>query len=317
MRKLDILFARFPYGGLTADQVTDWMVVNVETAKKHPAISNVFKMSVNDTPITMTRNRVLKAALDRKIDIVLMIDSDMQPDLPGLGALPFFPTALDFMLGYSGPCCVAAPYCGPPPHENCYVFQWANCESGHPNADLRLEQFTREEASRRGGFEQVAALPTGLIMIDMRALDALQPPWFEYEYSDPPFNTMKATTEDVFFTRNLGLAGVPQYVLWDSWAGHLKTKCVSKPVLLSSDSVRQEFREALLNNRVSREQLRMIDEGRPPAPVSPVHNGYVGMDLLHAHHQFALSNSPHPFSSALETKGLQVPEECLANGSAK
>lgn len=255
--KFSLLIARFPYGGTESAHTTDWLVKTVLAAKADARIGSVEHMSVNDTPITMTRNRVLKAALDRKIDLVLMVDSDMKPDLylGQPGTKPFFKSSLDFMALHSGPSVVAAPYCGPPPHENIYVFRWANRESDQPNADMRLEQYTREEAAQRVGMEEVAALPTGVFMIDMRAVERLAPPWFEYEYADAPLNTQKATTEDVFFTRNLSLAGVPQYVNWDAWAGHMKTKCVGKPALLTVDSVRKEFREALQRGNHSLERL--------------------------------------------------------------
>lgn len=263
MRQVSVLFARFPYGGTESHHVGDWLAGTVHAAKTDPRISAVRKMSVNDTPITMTRNRVLKQALAQGVDVVCMVDSDMRPDLPLPGARPFWPTALDFLLKHEGPCLVAAPYCGPPPHENVYIFRWANLQSDAPDPDFRLEQFTREEAAARAGFEEVAALPTGLMLIDMRAIKAVRPPWFEYEYVDPPFNTEKASTEDVVFTRNLSLAGVPNYVLWDSWAGHLKTKCVGKPSPLTVESVREEFREALLHNRRSTERLIVVGEGEP------------------------------------------------------
>ena len=73
--------------------------------------------------------------------------------------------------------------------------------------------------------------------------------------------TEKATTEDVYFTRNLSLAGVPNYVNWDSWAGHVKRKVVGKPTLLTADSVRESFREAVMANRRANERLTFIEPG--------------------------------------------------------
>ena len=66
-------------------------------------------------------------------------------------------------------------------------------------------------------------------MIDLRCLDVLPPPWFAYEYDDPPFNTRLASTEDVVFSRNLDWLGVPQYCHWSAWAGHVKTYVTGKP----------------------------------------------------------------------------------------
>ena len=253
--KASILFARFPYGATEDYRGSNWMIETITQAKMDCRIGEVLHMEENDTPITMCRNKVMKRARDDGIDLVVMLDSDMVPDLPLPGARKFFPVALDFVLGHPGPSVVGAPYCGPPPHENIYVFQWRKFQSDHPNQDVKLEQYTREEAAIRVGFEEVAALPTGLVMIDVRCLEHIDPPWFEYEYEDPPYNTKKSTTEDVFFTRNLSLAGVPQYCLWDSWAGHVKKKVVGKPTLLTTDMVREGFREAIVSGRKSDEKL--------------------------------------------------------------
>lgn len=257
--QVKILFARFPFGGSEHPYVTDWMVQTVLKAKKDNRISEVQHIFVDDTPITMSRNRVLKIAKQGGVDLVCMIDSDMKPDLHGK---PFWDSSLEFMLQHEGPCVVGAPYCGPPPNENCYIFRWGKRQSDHPGVDMCIDQYTREEAAGRAGFEEVAALPTGLVLIDMRALVCIPPPWFEYEYEDPPYNTVKSTTEDVFFTRNLSLAGVPQYVNWDCWAGHMKTKCVGKPTVLTSDAVREEYRKGILANRKSTERLIMVGEGQ-------------------------------------------------------
>lgn len=261
-----VMFARFPYGGTEYYKCTDWLVKTVVEAKQDRHISEVLHMSVNDTPITMGRNRVLKECLKRDVDILLMVDSDMHPDLylGQRGVKPFWRSSLDWLLNHQGPCCIAAPYCGPPPHENIYVFRWGRRQSEHPNVDLVIDQYCREEAAMRMGMEEVCALPTGLFMMDMRALKSIRPPWFEYEWEDPPFNTAKATTEDVFFTRNLSIAGVKQYCNWDAWAGHMKSKCVGKPVLLSCDSVREEFKEALGRANPSKECLIDVPRGGLP-----------------------------------------------------
>ena len=257
-----LLIARFPYGNVDHPEVTDWLVSTVIQAKQDDRIKHVKHVKINDTPITMTRNRVIKQAVQSDVDFVLFVDNDMRPDLLLPGSRPFFPAAFDFALQHAGPCLIGAPYCGPPPHENVYIFRWASQQSEHPNMDLRLEQFSREEAAVRGGFEEVAALPTGLMLIDMRFVQYLKPPYFRYEYMDAE-ETEKATTEDVYFTRNCSLAGVKNYVLWDAWAGHFKQKCVGKPHLLTADQVRQEFREALLRGHKNGEQLVMVGAGQP------------------------------------------------------
>ena len=267
--KFNFLIARFPYKGTESSLVTDWLVKTVCDMKSDHRIGDIYRQKYDDTPITMTRNKAIFDALRLGVDFLLFVDNDMDPD-KYLGkdpfAKPFFKSSFDFMLdNLSNPCVVAAPYCGPPPIENIYIFQWANLQSDHPNksVDIRLEQFTREEAAQKRGIEEVAALPTGLMLLDMRVFKYLTPPWFEYEYEDPPYNTKKSTTEDVFFTRNLAIAGVKQYCNWDCWAGHLKTKSVGKPVLMTSDAVSDAFRKALMNLKSSESVVEIQPENGP------------------------------------------------------
>lgn len=265
MPKLHVMFARFPFGASEHPDCADWLLPTVMKAKADPRVGEVSHTRVDDTPITMSRNLVLKRAQDQNVDVLCMLDSDMKPDLKIRHAVPFWDSSFDFLVNHEGPCVIAAPYCGTPPHENVFIFRWACRQSENPNADVSLQQFTREEAQQRGGIEEVAALPTGLILIDIRALKAIKPPYFDYEYEDAPFNTKKASTEDVYFTRNLSLAGVPQYVNWDAWAGHHKRKCVGKPTMLTCDSVREQFREAIASGLTDTERLVTIRgcDGRP------------------------------------------------------
>lgn len=90
-------------------------------------------------------------------------------------------------------------------------------------------------------------MPTGLILYDARVFKKLPAPWFEYEYDDEE-KSNKVTTEDVFQTRNASLLGMPQFVAWDCWAGHAKTRIVGKPVLMTPDQVSGHLRDALLNH---------------------------------------------------------------------
>jgi hypothetical protein len=274
--QVKLMIARFPFQNQECPDTTDWLLETVLRCKQDPRISEVLRTREDDTPITMTRNKVLKQAIHSNVDYVLMVDSDMKPDLvPGQD---FFPRAFDFALQHNGPCVIGAPYCGPPPLENIYVFRWATWQSDHPNQDIRIEQYTREEAAIRAGFEEVAALPTGLILIAMEGVKRLTPPWFDYEWADPPYNTQKASTEDVFFTRNLSLLGVPQYVFWDAWAGHWKRKCVGRPRLWMVDEIREEFVEAVRRDQKTNERiidvacgLNFARNGKIlPRPVRPV-----------------------------------------------
>jgi len=182
----------------------------------------------------------VKLSIDMEVDYLLMIDSDMSPDLPIRGNKDFWPTCWNLMyqrrvaeikeigedvrtpayeaasvagrlhgpFGPFAPATIAAPYCGPPPHEMPYIFRWVNYESDTPNANYGLKMFERDQAALMTGVQQVGALPTGLILYDVRLFKALPTPWFYYEWSDK-YCLKKASTEDVVQTRNASLAGFP------------------------------------------------------------------------------------------------------------
>lgn len=274
-RKLKLAIARFPYGGNGATsheipEIGSWLMRLGATLARDQRIEQPPVMLVkSDTPITMTRNRAVLEAHQHDADLLLWIDSDNAPDLYSdyeSGALRFFESSFDFLYKRweKGPAIIFAPYCGPSPHpiaggeENVYVFRWCTRKSTGPDEGrgLWLDMFSREEAAQRTGIELVAAGPTGLMLIDLRginftktpAVDKINPPWFDYEWADPPFNTKKASTEDVYFTRNASLAGVPVYCNWDAWAGHAKPSMIGKPKIITSDRVAAVYREAVLRN---------------------------------------------------------------------
>lgn len=261
MPKYKVMVARFPYLRIDEPDGTDWLASTILKMHKDPRISEIVRFKAMDTPIPMCRNRCLREALERGVDYLLMLDNDMSPDLPLPGAKPFWDSSWDKMLSLGEPALIAAPYCGPPPIENVYIFRWTSNRNGVPDGDFHLEQYGREEASRLVGFEAVAALPTGLILIDMRAIAAIKPPWFYYEYTDH-FESQKASTEDVTFTRDLSLAGIPIYVNWDAWAGHWKELMVGKPSPMTVDTVKQKFVECLQRGYKSGERTTIVGEGR-------------------------------------------------------
>lgn len=273
----DIMIARFPGGQQEHPDSSDYVIDLVAQLSADNRIGKVHTWKISDTPITMCRNRAVMEAARRKCHYLLMIDSDMSPDCEP-GAPEFWPIAWDFMMGRREaeqkfavdhwgrqlatdalshsdchkaaliefpPATIAAPYCGPPPVECVYVFRWAGKETGAPNPSFRLEMIDRDDAATRTGIEEVAALPTGLILYDTRVFQKLAPPWFQYEFGDI-YQERKVTTEDVFQTRNASLMGLPQFCTWDCWAGHMKLKKVQKPLPLSLKAIRKEFADAIL-----------------------------------------------------------------------
>lgn len=276
MPKYSVMIARQPFKRAEDPDVTDWLVKTVVAMKQDKRISDIHMYRKDDTPATMVRNDVAEKAKAKKADYLLIADNDMNPDAYHksndyrLGLDPaaklFWDSSWEFMLKQSEPCIIAAPYCGPPPHECVYVFQWISNQSDHANksTDHGLQMFTREDAAYRRGIEEVAALPTGLMLLDTRVFDILDPPYFQYEWTDKT-ESRKASTEDVFFTRDASIAGIPNYCNWDAWAGHWKMKCVGKPMHLTINDVRKEYRAAL-GRAAEREQKLVLPERRGKKP---------------------------------------------------
>jgi len=258
--KIDVMFARFPFGAQEHPDTTDWLIETVLKAKSDERIGRVRWRRKDDTPITMSRNWVVEEAKREKIDVLVMIDSDMLPDIKYADAKPFWDTSLDFLLRHQGPCAIGAPYCGPPPVENVYVFQWANCNNDHPGEHHKLDQYSREQAATMAGIQLAGALPTGLFMVHMDAFKLMKPPYFYYEYTDET-ESVKASTEDVTFTRDMTFLGIPVYCNWDAWAGHWKRKCVMKPAILTVDMVSAKYKEAVLRDMPSNKKLIVLGEG--------------------------------------------------------
>ena len=202
----------------------------------------------------MSRNRALKRAQELNLQFAVFIDSDMWPDYeflhnqgqesPEKGVQQFLPAALEFALQHDGPCVVGAPYCTSPPEERVLVMRWVTVETGAPAGNAQIKSVDRGEASLMRGFEEVAALGTGLLLIDMRAIQLLPKPWFSYEFKDDA-KTEKASTEDIVFTRDLHLLGVPQYCFWNAWSGHWKTKMVTKPANIPLANISKAMREVM------------------------------------------------------------------------
>jgi hypothetical protein len=233
-----------------------------------------------------------------------MVDSDMGPDYEvgaSPNARPFWDTAWQFMmnrrdwederlLDYSDrmtynpllPITIGAPYCGPPPHEVPYIFRWKDRQSGNPDPDFRLEIMERCDAAMRAGIEEVAALPTGLILYDARVFRVMEQanalPWFDYEYTDK-YRRAKSTTEDVFQTRNASLLDMPQYVLWDSWARHYKLKGVERPVPITRDACQGVMRQALASKYESPSDKLMVVNRHDPQFHDAPGEGYPHGDL--------------------------------------
>jgi hypothetical protein len=270
LKQFRIALCRFPGNGMEASGGVTWLMETYKKMRAHPLVEGVLDITISDTPITMSRNRAVKEALLAGCDYILMLDSDMVPDyLVGKDptARPFWDTAWEFMMALremeaknpgQTPATVAAPYCGPPPFEHAFVFRWKSMQSDCPDPIFRLEMMEREEAAQRGGIEEVAAMPTGLILYDARVFKNLPKPWYDYEWGDDE-RSVKVSTEDVYQTRNASLLKMPQFILWDSWAAHMKTKAVPKPHVHTRDMVARTMQEAILADRNAGDRLLFVN----------------------------------------------------------
>lgn len=297
-RKLNVAFASFPYGGnggISSEipALRHWYLKTIPPLKQDPRIGEVTWFDVSDTPITMTRNQAVEKARTLKADVLVMVDSDQFPDRnpERLGAKPFFSSSFDFLYKHydRGPVMIGAPYCGPPPARNVYVFEWAGYENEPADDNFRLEQFSRERAACMAGIQECGALPTGLIMFDMRLFDIIDPPYFAYEYEGeglpcphcgvrkPGKQAYKASTEDVVMTRDASMNALVKlgynatFCNWDAWAGHMKSENVGAPQLLTADMVSRQLTRAVLQGRRANEQLITVGGER---------NGHISYDEI-------------------------------------
>ena len=303
--KLD-LFVGFPSyggnGGISSEcpSVREWYTeLNrfvFPQLKKEGKLGTVHDLTIADTPITMVRNKFVTKARDVGAHLLLTIDSDMNPNLhkDTRWFKPFFDEAFHAIYNHwhKGPLVVGAPYCGPPSDEggeNVYVFQFENRGWHGDYTRMELSQFTRSEAGKMAGLSEVAALPTGLVMYDMRMFDMLEPSnltkeqilekyksdkmtslearaaledgWFFYEWKNQ-YADEKGSTEDVAATRNMAFMGMlklgynPLRCAWDSWAGHYKPWCVGKPQSTSIEHISASFCRAIENHNSIYEEDR-------------------------------------------------------------
>jgi hypothetical protein len=256
--------------------------------KDDPRIGELHEMTLGDTPVTMVRNKFVKEARRVGADVLVMVDSDQNPirHMGERGWKEFFFSSFDFLHDHykKGPVVIGAPYCGPPGgigSQNVYVFEWENYGDHGAEVPFALEQIPRMMAARMRGIQECAALPTGMIMYDMRAFELIEPSdmgdkeilmkfkdgdlpmedairmlkknsgWFYYEWKDGTASE-KASTEDVTNTRDISLAGQvklgynPVFCNWDSPVGHWKPWCVSgRPYIHDPKKVAETFREGI------------------------------------------------------------------------
>lgn len=246
--RVNVSVVVFTYDKTMHADLLDYIVKLYGQMLHHPRINILRVATSTGYPTDRARNAAVKQAKEDGSHYALFLDNDNTPDyLLGrdAGAKPFLPTALEFALAHDGPCFVGAPYCSGPPAQEVVVMKHREYIPDLVGGlGKKLDKFTRDEAAVATGTERVAALPTGCLLMDLRAFDVLPPPWFYYEFKDPPYNTQLASTEDVACTRNADWLGIPQFCNWDAWAGHWKAYQVEKPRPCPVDSVPRAIWEA-------------------------------------------------------------------------
>ena len=85
-QKFNVGFVTFSYGGnggisSEVPDIREWMTPLVVELSRDPRIDQIRVWNLADTPITMTRNRAVLQAREFGVDVLVMIDSDMKPDI--------------------------------------------------------------------------------------------------------------------------------------------------------------------------------------------------------------------------------------------
>jgi hypothetical protein len=334
--KVNVLIALFAYSGnggiaSTIPELVVWVAKTYYRMRQDERIDQIGIQVFCDTPITMTRNQALKVAQQGGFDMVLMLDSDNEPDgylKVDLEAKPFWEVAFELVysrLMQGKPTIIAAPYCGPPPHptrpgdegEVPYLFQWMNNASDEQQPGIKLHRLNRNEAALMRGIQRVGALPTGVCLITLNACEGLEQPYFRYEMNAD--GTEKNSTEDVVFTRNASLLWQEKigenvvFAACDSWALHHKTKKVGRPTILPLESVAADFREAVLANHHAGERILDLDlepvgldvDGETLKPVDELpykSNGHSEKSFRYGRRKFSWTQ----ISAAISGRDLEV-----------
>lgn len=247
-----MMLARFPYGGSERTEIVDWTASACLWASRQPDLINgMLLWKINDTPVTMCRNQAVQAAIYNKVDILVLIDSDMAPDIDK--EKPFLPAAFEFIKSrwHTAPTIISAPYLTAGPAYNPIMGLWRTHNEGFA---VRASLYTREEAAALQGIQPCSLQGTGLMALDMRIFTGfpvgeevvkLPPPWFYYEFTDE-YHAQKASTEDMVFTRNATVLFAQHgieigFVDWDCWAYHVKTEFVGKPEAITLQNVSTKY----------------------------------------------------------------------------
>lgn len=184
--------------------------------------------------ILLNRNIIAQEAINQKCDFLLMIDPDMSPDHYTKGenkraqAKSFLQTSFQHMMDNPFGV-IAAPACSERPKRLTNVFLTNPDGSGR-----RMTYSETRERLREPAIEQVHAIGTGLILIHVPIFTVLTHPYFDDVYANVE-KTELSLSQDVYFTQNCHMAGVPVWCNWYAWAGHIKDEPLGAPEDLADE----------------------------------------------------------------------------------
>lgn len=167
-------------------------------------------------PLDLNRNRLVKKALELKIDAVLFLDADMihPPDLV---------TRMIENIKKTGPAVVSGLYFKKAP-----PFAPVSANKIFPDDEQKMFPINTESADAAGsnGLLECDVVGMGAAMISTEVLEAIEPPWFQYEvYKKTGEQTV---TEDVPFCRKVKQAGYRIYTDINLECGHLTSVTITR-----------------------------------------------------------------------------------------
>lgn len=200
-----------------------WTAYNALKIKQTPGITGIKFYDVAASRILLCRNMAVDVAREWGCKYLMFVDPDMSPDCY-LGrdpkAMPFWETSWSMLQQFPGSVIAAPALQGAPDYAvNVFVLD------PEQRATRRV---THEETMGRYGIEQVFAIGTGLMLIDMSVFDRLKPPYFDDEYENQE-KTRVFTSQDIYFCKMCNLAGIRVFANWYAWAGHYKQTMLGRP----------------------------------------------------------------------------------------
>lgn len=163
---------------------------------------------VSHRPTPVARNYLAALALRTKQHLV-QVDHDAAPAPSTWAAL---------VERVTGEVCVAAvPYCS----------STGGICVGENSPQLR-------DVEGLEGWHEVDNCGTHCVAVSWQVYEQVPPPWYEYEYNDW-HTSLRGPGEDTLFHRKVRDAGVPLYVNWSLWAGHVCDRLVEKPRSLTPE----------------------------------------------------------------------------------